>query len=459
MRRIKHIHFVGIGGSGMGGIAEVLLNEGYKISGSDISQNRVTQRLVALGADVYIGHDADFIEGADVIVTSTAIKPDNVEVIAARKQHIPIVPRAEMLAELMRFRYGVAIAGTHGKTTTTSLVTSILAGAGLDPTFVIGGRLNSAGTNARLGTGKYLVAEADESDASFLRLQPTIAVVTNIDADHMNTYHDNFARLKRAFVNFLRRLPFYGLAVLCIDDSNVREIISRISRPVITYGFRDTADVQAFDFSQVGTKTYFKVRRKGRHKNLAIELNLPGEHNALNALAAIAIATELGVSDAKIIRALRQFAGVGRRFQQLGNYKFANGAALFIDDYGHHPKEIAVTIQAARQSWPDRRLVMIFQPHRYSRTRDLFTEFTQVLSQVDLLLMLEIYAASETPIPGVGAKDLCRKVHCQSKMKPIFVADHAKLKEVLNEVLLNGDVVLAQGAGNVSTVVRELIEG
>jgi UDP-N-acetylmuramate--alanine ligase len=458
MRRIKHIHFVGIGGSGMGGIAEVLLHEGYKISGSDLNQNAITQRLLGLGVDVYLDHDADFIEGADVLVISSAIKNDNPEVVAARKQRIPVVPRAEMLAELMRFRYGVAIAGTHGKTTTTSLVASILAIAGLDPTFVIGGRLNSAGTNAHLGSSKYLVAEADESDASFLLLQPTIAVVTNIDADHMATYQNNFAALKKAFIKFLHQLPFYGLAVLCVDDPNINTIIAKISRPIITYGFKDTADIQAIKFSQVGTQSHFTVKRKGKNKNLDIMLNLPGEHNALNALAAIAIATELGINDKAIVNALKKFAGVDRRFQQLGAYKFNQGKALFIDDYGHHPKEVEATIKAARQSWPDRRLVMIFQPHRYTRTRDLFNEFSHTLTNVDLLLILPIYAASEPPIDGINARSLCNNIRKIGKLDPIFIEDENNLSLELNKILLNNDIVIAQGAGNISSMVRKLIE-
>ena len=458
MRRIKHIHFVGIGGSGMGGIAEVLLHEGYKISGSDLNQNAITQRLLGLDVDVYLDHDADFIEGADVLVISSAIKEDNPEVVAARAQRIPVVPRAEMLAELMRFRYGVAIAGTHGKTTTTSLAASILAVAGLDPTFVIGGRLNSAGTNAHLGSSKYLVAEADESDASFLLLQPTIAVVTNIDADHMATYQNDFAILKQAFIKFLHQLPFYGLAVLCVDDPNVREIIPKISRPMLTYGFSDDADVQAMEFSQIETQSYFKVKRKGKKKDLEIKLNLPGEHNVLNATAAIAIATELGVEDEAIINALKQFAGVGRRFQQLGTYKLNQGKALFIDDYGHHPREVSATIKAARQSWPDKRLVMIFQPHRYTRTRDLFEEFSQTLACVDLLLMLPIYAASESPIEGINARNLCENIRKFSKLEPIFVEDADNLSAQLNKILLNNDVVIAQGAGSVSSLARKLIK-
>lgn len=458
MRRIKHIHFVGIGGSGMGGIAEVLLHEGYKISGSDLNQNAVTQRLLGLGVDVYLDHAADYIKGADVLVISSAIKDDNEEVVAARAQRIPVVPRAEMLAELMRFRYGVAIAGTHGKTTTTSLATSILATAGLDPTFVIGGRLNSAGTNARLGSGKYLVAEADESDASFLLLQPTIAVITNIDADHMITYQNNFAKLKKAFVKFLHQLPFYGLAILCIDDPNVRAITPRISRPILTYGFSDDADIQITEFLQVGTQSHFTVKRKGKNKKLNIKLNLPGEHNVLNATAAIAIATELGVNDEAIVEALKQFAGVGRRFQQLGAYKLKEGSALFIDDYGHHPREVAFTIKAARQSWPKRRLVMIFQPHRYSRTRDLFEEFSHALSEVDLLLMLPIYAASELPIDGINARSLCDSIRKHGKLEPVFIEDAKNLSLKLNKVLLSDDVVIAQGAGSISSMVRGLLE-
>jgi UDP-N-acetylmuramate--alanine ligase len=458
MRRIRRIHFVGIGGSGMGGIAEVLFYEGYKITGSDLDQNKVTKRLSELGVEVYCGHNAEFVKNTDVVVISSAIKKDNVEVVAAHEARIPVVPRAEMLAELMRFRYGIAIAGTHGKTTTTSLAVSILAEEGLDPTFIIGGCLNRAGTNARLGSGKYLVAEADESDASFLHLQPTIAVVTNIDADHMGTYQDDFVNLQQAFITFLHRLPFYGLAVMCVDDPVIRDIMGKVSRPITTYGFSKHADVRAVDFSQVGTQSYFTVKCAGKRKDFKIKLNYPGEHNVLNALAAIAIAIELGVSSEAICSALEQFAGVDRRFQQLGNYDFGKGSALLIDDYGHHPREIEATVKAARCSWPDRRIVMIFQPHRYTRTRDLFEDFVHALSEVDVLLMLDVYAASELPIAGADSRTLCRSLRHRGQVEPIFVADKTKLAVTLNDVLQDGDVILAQGAGDISSLVRKLIE-
>lgn len=457
MRRVHKIHFIGIGGVGMSGIAEVLLHEGYLISGSDLVENAVTKHLTELGAKIYKGHQAKNIADADVVVISSAVKPDNVELVAARKKRMPVIRRAEMLAELMRFRYGIAIAGTHGKTTTTSLVASVLAEGGLDPTFVIGGRLNSAGTNAHLGLGEYLVAEADESDASFLHLQPAIAVVTNIDEDHMDTYGGSFTQLKKTFIEFLHRLPFYGLAVLCIDDPVVREIMPEVFKPVLTYGFSEQADIQAIDFRQQGLQTYFTVKRKGKHKNLKVQLNLPGRHNVLNALATIGIATELGISDEAICRGLLQFAGVGRRFQLLGDYNFGNGKAMFIDDYGHHPREIAATIQAARDSWPQRRLVMLFQPHRYTRTRDLFEDFTQVLSQVDMLLMLDVYAAGEDPIAGADARALCRSIRLHGIVEPIFVKQE-QLPLVLAEALQDGDVLLAQGAGSVSRIVAELMK-
>jgi len=456
MRRVHRIHFIGIGGVGMSGIAEVLLHEGYLISGSDLAENAVTQYLTALGAKIYIGHQAEQVKDADVVVISTAVKSDNVELVTAQKNRIPVVRRAEMLAELMRFRYGIAIAGTHGKTTTTSLVASILAEGELDPTYVIGGRLNSAGSNAHLGLGEYLVAEADESDASFLHLQPTIAVVTNIDADHMSTYGGDFGLLKKTFVEFLHRLPFYGLAVLCVDDPIVQEIMPLVHKPILTYGFDEEADIRAVNFRQKGPTAYFTVKRAGDYQDLEVRLNLPGRHNVLNALAAIGIATELEVSDEAICSALKKFAGVGRRFQILGDYNFGKGKAMFIDDYGHHPREIAATIQAARDSWPDRRLVMLFQPHRYTRTRDLFEDFSQVLSQVDLLLMLDVYSAGESPIAGADARTLCRSIRLRGLVDPIFVHQE-QLSKILGEVLLNDDVLLAQGAGSVSRIAADLM--
>lgn len=458
MHRIKKIHFVGIGGAGMSGIAEVLFNEGYEVSGSDKQHNEVTTRLSDLGIHICHGHAAKHVHDADVLVVSSAIKQDNPEVVEAKRRRIPIVARAEMLAELMRFRFGIAIAGTHGKTTTTSLVASILAADDLDPTFVIGGLLNSAGVNARLGAGEYLVAEADESDASFLHLQPTIAVVTNVDADHMETYHGNFEQLKSTFIEFLHRLPFYGVAVVCVDDPVVKELIPRIARHTLTYGFSDEADFQAYDYEQKETKSYFKVKRPGEGKDLSLCLNMPGKHNVLNALAAIAIATELQVSERAIKVALENFSGVGRRFQRMGHYHTKKGRALFIDDYGHHPREIAATIQAARASWPGRRLVMVFQPHRYSRTKDLFSEFVAVLSDVDELLLLDIYSAGQDPIPGITSEVLASAIQQHGKIKPIYVADASNLQCLLDDLLEDDDLLMSQGAGSVSKIVADLLE-
>lgn len=457
MHRIKRIHFVGIGGSGMSGIAEVLFNEGYEVSGSDKQVTEITQYLQKLGITVYGGHDAQHVEDVDVIVASSAISSNNPEIIAAKKRRIPITARAEMLAELMRFRSGIAIAGTHGKTTTTSLVASILAAAGLDPTFVIGGILNSAGTNARLGSGEYFVAEADESDASFLHLQPTLAVVTNIDADHMETYHGDFEVLKATFIEFLHRLPFYGIAVICMDNPVLKEIMPRIARPVVTYGFNESADIRAYDFSQKGTQCFFTVKRCGHKKDLSICLNIPGKHNVLNALAAIAIATELEVDDEKICDALKKFSGVGRRFQQLGDYQLPQGKALFIDDYGHHPSEIKATVEAARACWPNKRLVMLFQPHRYTRTRDLFDDFVKVLSEVDALLLLDIYSAGQDPIPGITSGALCERIKQAGIINPIYISDKSQLVAYLDQVLKDGDVLMAQGAGSVSKIVADLL--
>jgi len=458
MRRIKHIHFIGIGGTGMCGIAEVLLNEDYVITGSDQQRNAAVERLEKLGAKIYIGHDKKHVKHADVVVVSTAIKLTNEEVQQAYALRIPVVPRAEMLAELMRFREGIAVAGTHGKTTTTSLVASVLAQGGLDPTFVIGGRLNSVSSNAKLGLGKYLVAEADESDASFLRLNPVIAVVTNIEPEHMETYGGDFSRLKDTFVSFLHRLPFYGLAILCIDDPVIEKLMPAVGRPTITYGFHKDADVKIENYQQKGIKSYFTVIRKNADKNLNICLNLPGEHNAQNALAAIAIATELDVSDDDILKAFESFAGVGRRFQLLGDYHVDHGKALFIDDYGHHPKEIAMTIKAARQGWPDQRLVMLFQPHRYTRTKALFEDFVKVLSSVDVLLLLDIYSAGEKPIKDIDSKHLSQRIENMGNVKPIYVEKAESLTELLNDVLRDNDIFIAQGAGSVSKVVSELLK-
>lgn len=457
MGRIKHVHFVGIGGVGMAGIAEVLLSQGYQVSGSDLSDNALTKHLRSIGAEIFQSHQAENIKNADVVVRSSAVDFDNVELIAAQKARIPIVQRAEMLGELMRFRYGIAIAGTHGKTTTTSLVASILAEEGLDPTFVIGGRLNSAGSNARLGSGRYLVAEADESDASFLHLKPMISVITNIDADHMSTYHNDFEELKRAFMEFIQRLPFYGLAVLCVDDPVVREMLPKVSRPYVTYGFSDDVDFRATSISQSGTQTTFTVIRPGQQVPLEVKLNLPGNHNVLNALAAIAIATELKVSDHAIIRALAKFAGIGRRFQIYGDYALKKGGTVtLIDDYGHHPREIEVTIQAARKSWPDRRLAMVFQPHRYTRTHDLFNNFCEVLSKLDTLVLLDVYAAGESYIEGADGRSLAKKIGESQRVQPILVEQHKQLANILQETLKDGDVLLMQGAGNIGALAAHL---
>lgn len=453
MGRIKHIHFVGIGGVGMAGIAEVLLSQGYRVSGSDLAENTLTKRLATIGAEIYLGHRADHIQDADVIVRSSAVEMDNEELVAAKQARIPIVARAEMLGELMRFRYGIAIAGTHGKTTTTSLVTSILAEEGVDPTFVIGGRLNSIGGNARLGTGRYLVAEADESDASFLYLKPMISIVTNIDADHMATYKNDFNNLRQAFVDFIHRLPFYGLAVLCIDDPVVRELLPALSRPIYTYGLTEDADFSVSEITYTGTHTHFVVNRPNGLHPLKVQLNLPGQHNVLNALAAIAVATELKVSDHAIQSALKSFAGIGRRFQIYGNFVLDKGGEVtLIDDYGHHPREIAVTMQAARQSWPKRRLVMVYQPHRYTRTHDLFSEFCDVLSKPDVLLLLDVYSAGEEPISGADGKSLTKAISSQGRVHPIFVEQHSQLAKTLQDVLQDGDILMLQGAGNIGAL-------
>jgi len=458
MRRIQRTHFVGIGGAGMGGIAEVLLNLGYQVSGSDLRENAVTHRLAQQGATIQVGHDASHVAGCDVVVVSSAVNEQNPEVKAAREARIPVVPRAEMLAEIMRFRYGIAVAGTHGKTTTTSLVASLLGEAGLDPTFVIGGLLNSANSHARLGSGRYLVAEADESDASFLYLQPMLAVVTNIDADHLSTYEGDFQRLRQTFVEFLHHLPFYGLAVLCLDDPNVRAVLPAITRQVRSYGIEsEDADIRALNLRQDGVKMHFEIHQK-EHEPLAVVLNLPGRHNVLNALAAVAVARELEVDDQSVQRALETFAGIGRRFQLNGEVAVAEGSVLFIDDYAHHPREISATLEAVRNGWPERRLVTVFQPHRYSRTRDLFDDFAQVLGNTDLLLISEVYAAGEEPITGADGRALCRAVRGRGRVDPVFVEDVETLPAVLKDVLQAGDLVLTLGAGSIGVAAARLPE-
>ena len=455
---VKWIHFVGIGGTGMCGIAEVLHNLGYTVTGSDIKESAVTQRLVELGVKVAIGHKRDNIKQADVVVVSSAVDRTNDEVDEAYLNRIPVIPRAEMLAELMRFRFGIAVAGTHGKTTTTSLTVSMLAEGGLDPTYVIGGRLNSAGVNAKLGLGNYLVAEADESDASFLYLQPMMAIVTNIDQDHMATYQNNYQRLKDTFIEFLHHLPFYGLAVLCIDDEGVREVLPDISKPVTTYGVHPDADVRAENIRQEGMHTSFDVIRKGKENKLPIVLNMPGWHNMLNSLAAIAVATKLEVADAAILKSLAAFRGVGRRFQVNGDLPFSNGKLTFVDDYGHHPREIAATLEALRQAWPDRRSVIVFQPHRYSRTRDLFEDFVHVLSTVDVLILMDVYSAGEAIIPGADGRALSRAIRVRGKVDPVFVEDREELASILAGIVKDDDVILTIGAGNVGQIAMQLPE-
>ncbi|PVX42777.1 UDP-N-acetylmuramate--L-alanine ligase [Pasteurella langaaensis DSM 22999] len=457
MRRIKQIHFVGIGGAGMSGIAEVLLNEGYVVTGSDIAENAVTERLRSLGAQIFIGHSAENVENASVAVLSSAIKADNVEVVAAHEKRIPVIQRAQMLAELMRFRHGIAIAGTHGKTTTTAMISMIYTQAGLDPTFVNGGLVKSAGTNAYLGASRYFIAEADESDASFLHLQPMVSVVTNMEPDHMDTYHGDFDEMKRTYVNFLHNLPFYGLAVMCADDPVLMELVPQVGRQVITYGFSEQADYRIENYEQTGFQGHYDVITPTGER-INVLLNVPGKHNALNATAALAVAKEEGIENAPILTALADFQGAGRRFDQLGEFIRPNGKVMLVDDYGHHPTEVGVTIQAARSGWENKRVVMVFQPHRYSRTRDLFDDFVQVLSQVDVLILLDVYAAGETPIVGAGSRSLARSIRALGKVDPIFVADHTQLPEIMDQVLQDGDLVLAQGAGNVSRLSRNLVE-
>jgi UDP-N-acetylmuramate--alanine ligase len=456
--KVRHIHFVGIGGSGMSGIAEVLANLGYQVSGSDLAENAATRRLAALGVKVKIKHSKENVNGSDAVVVSSAVQADNPEVTAAREQRIPVVPRALMLAELMRLKQGVAIAGTHGKTTTTSLVASVLAEGGLDPTFVIGGRLNAAGSNARLGAGDFIVVEADESDASFLHLQPVIAVVTNIDADHMDTYQQDFGKLKQAFAQFLQNLPFYGAAVLCVDDPNVREILSQVTKPVLTYGTDAGADlsVRAETIAHDGGRMRFRAVRKGAPP-LDVVLNLPGRHNVLNALAAIAVGTEIQVPDASILKALREFTGVGRRFQNYGDVKLPGGGSFtLIDDYGHHPAEMAATLEAARGAFPGRRIVLAFQPHRYTRTRDLFEDFVRVLSSADLVVLAEVYAAGEAPIVAADGRSLARALRVAGKVEPLFVEDIAAMPDTIRRAAEDRDVVITMGAGSMGGVPAQL---
>jgi UDP-N-acetylmuramate--alanine ligase len=463
---IKHIHFVGVGGSGMSGIAEVLSNLGYTISGSDLADSATLRRLASLGIRTQVGHAADNVSGADAVVTSTAVKADNPEVIRAREMRIPIVPRALMLAELMRLKQGIAIAGTHGKTTTTSLVASVLAEAGLDPTFVIGGRLNSAGANARLGSGDYIVVEADESDASFLNLLPVMAVVTNIDADHMETYGHDFGRLKKAFVDFLHRMPFYGTAILCTDDSAVRDIVDQVTCPITSYGFNDQAQVRALNVRAVGSQMHFTVQRRNGVvlPDLEVVLNLPGLHNVLNALSAIAIAVELNVSDEALLKALAEFKGVGRRFQRYGDLPLPakdgtpGGTVTVIDDYGHHPVEMAATLSAARGAFPGRRLVLAFQPHRFTRTRDCFEDFVKVIGAADAVLLAEVYAAGEAPIVAADGRALTRALRVAGKVEPVFVDDIADMPRIAIENARDGDVLMCMGAGSIGAVPGKIAD-
>ena len=458
---VRHIHFVGLGGVGMSGIAEVLFNLGYTISGSDLSDSATLKRLGALGITTYVGHDAGNVQGADAVVTSTAVQTDNAEVIKARENRIPVVPRALMLAELMRLKKGVAIAGTHGKTTTTSLVASVLAEAGLDPTFVIGGRLNSIGANARLGQGDYIVVEADESDASFLNLLPVMAVVTNIDADHMETYGHDFSRLKGAFVDFLHRMPFYGVAILCTDDPAVRDIVPQVTCPITSYGFEEGAQVRALNVRAVGGQMHFTVQRRNGVvlPDLEVVLNLPGRHNVLNALSAIAVAVELGIEDAAVQKALAEFKGVGRRFQRYGEVLLQGGGTFtLVDDYGHHPVEMAATLAAARGAFPGRRLVLAFQPHRFSRTRDCFEDFVKVIALADAVLLAEVYAAGEAPIVAADGRSLARALRVAGKIEPLFVDDIADMPLVILDVARSGDVVLCMGAGSMGAVPAKVLD-
>jgi UDP-N-acetylmuramate--alanine ligase len=456
MRRIRRIHMIGVGGSGMSGIAEVLVNLGYDVAGSDLRASAVTERLARRGVEVFIGHEAKNIGRADVVVSSSAVDEENPEVAAARLARIPVVPRAEMLAELMRYRHGIAVAGTHGKTTTTSLIAAIFGEAGMDPTFIIGGLVNSVGSNAQLGASRILIAEADESDASFLHLQPMVTVVTNIEADHMDTYGGDFSVLRRTFLEFLHNLPFYGVAVLCIDDPVVRDLLPEISRQVITYGFAEDADYRITELSPNGLTTSFVVQRPGDAAALSITLNMPGAHNVLNATAAVAVACDEGIQDVDIQRGLAGFAGVSRRFTRLGALSFPGGTAELVDDYGHHPTEVRATLQSARQAWPDHRVVMVYQPHRYTRTRDLYEDFVAVLSTCDVLVLLDVYPAGEAPISGADSRSLTRSIRQRGQLEPIFAERIEDVPELLSTLVQDGDVVITQGAGTVSRLAQDL---
>jgi UDP-N-acetylmuramate--alanine ligase len=456
MRRIKRVHFVGIGGAGMSGIAEVLVNQGFEVSGSDLMEGRTTRHLKEIGATVFKGHDSAHVQGADVLVVSSAISRDNPEVRAARESRIPVVPRAEMLAELMRFRRGIAVAGTHGKTTTTSLTASLLGEAGLDPTFVIGGLLTAWGSHARLGKGEYLVAEADESDGSFLLLQPVIALVTNIDRDHLESYESSFENLRRAFLEFLHHLPFYGVAVLCLDDEQVAEMIPSVTRAVVTYGLSADADIRGSDLVQDGRMMHFKVHLPNQAEAIQVSLNLPGVHNVRNALGAMAIAWELGIDLSPIVSSLGSFQGIGRRFADVGQWTVPKGKVMVVEDYGHHPSELDATITAARKGWPDKRIVTVFQPHRYTRTRDLFDEFSQVLAASDMVILTDIYPAGEEAIDGINSGALCQSIRARGRINPVLVSDVGVLRAELPDMLEDGDLVLLLGAGNIGQVAQEI---
>lgn len=459
MRRVRRIHMIGVGGSGMSGIAEVLVNLGYQVGGSDLRASAVTERLQNMGVDIFIGHVADNVAGADVVVSSSAVDESNPEVGAARQARIPVVPRAEMLAELMRYRHGIAVAGTHGKTTTTSLIAAVFGEAQLDPTFVIGGLVNSVGSNAQLGAGRFLIAEADESDASFLHLQPLVAVVTNIEADHMDTYGGDFNLLRRTFLDFLHNLPFYGVAVLCIDDPVVRDLLPDVARQVITYGFAREADYRIVDMRADGLQTHFTVQRPEGQADLPLALNMPGRHNVLNAAAAVTVACDEGLNDAAIVSGLAGFAGVSRRFTQLGQLRYSGGSALLVDDYGHHPTEVKATLESARQAWPERRLVMVYQPHRYTRTRDLYEDFVAVLSCCDVLVLLDVYSAGETPIPGADSRSLTRSIRQRGQVEPVFAEAIEQVPALLDSLVQDGDVVITQGAGDIGRLAQQLSAG